>query len=155
MSKNQQTDTFATRIAILIEGQSANSFAKKCGMSEGSVRQYLAGAIPRMDKVVAMAKIADVNLEWLATGSGPIRGAARPRAASPVDKNLLSHILDNVLSIYIENSRQVCGSEIGTTAGDIYNIAAALDLQTEAETRAAIAYAFEQLRRALKPEPYD
>jgi transcriptional regulator with XRE-family HTH domain len=152
MNNHQQTDTFAERIAILIEGQSANSFAKKCGMSEGSVRQYLAGAIPRMDKVVAMAQTAGVNLEWLATGNGPIRGTARTLAASPVDKGLLAHILDNVLTIYLENARHVRGSEIGATAGDIYNIAAALDLHTEAEIRAAIGYAFEQLRRSLNPE---
>src|SRR5262245_9046116 len=122
MSRHHETDSFAARIALLIEGKSANSFALKCGISEGSIRQYLAGTIPRMDKVVTMAQVAGVRVEWLATGEGPMRVVAdQPQGDgfSPVSETLLTHIIDKVISLHANGGVALSSREIGSITCDI------------------------------------
>lgn len=60
----------AKRIKIALKDESVLSFSKRCGVGESSLRQYIAGAVPGLDKVILIAKAADVSLEWLATGDG-------------------------------------------------------------------------------------
>jgi len=61
--------SFSERLKIALKGESVNSFAKKCGLSESLIRKYLdASSVPSVDKVVKMAEIANVPLEWLAAG---------------------------------------------------------------------------------------
>lgn len=67
---------FAARLRELIGRGSANAFARECSIGESSVRQYLAGGIPGLDKVVQIARAKKVSVDWLATGHGP-------REASP------------------------------------------------------------------------
>ena len=46
----------------------------KCGVSESLLRKYLAGdSLPGTDKLVAIARAADISLEWLATGDDPVQ----------------------------------------------------------------------------------
>lgn len=67
-------DGFAERLKISIGEESVNGFAKKCGFAEGSLRQYLSGnSLPGLDKAMKIALSANVNLQWLATGEGPMR----------------------------------------------------------------------------------
>ena len=63
--------TFADRLRALIGEGSANAFARECGIGESSVRQYLAGGVPGLDKVIQIARAKKVHVEWLATGDGP------------------------------------------------------------------------------------
>lgn len=65
---------FKKRLNIAIKGESVNSFAKKCGVRESLLRKYLTSAtIPGMDKIIAIARSANIMIEWLATGVGPKR----------------------------------------------------------------------------------
>jgi transcriptional regulator with XRE-family HTH domain len=67
-------DNFKNRLKLAIEGKSVNAFAKKSGITEGTLRTYLSGAsLPGLDKIIAISNAAEVNIEWLATGNGPIR----------------------------------------------------------------------------------
>lgn len=67
-------DGFVERLKTAIGDESVNKFAKKCGFAEGSLRQYLSGnSLPGLDKAMKMAQTAKVNLQWLATGEGPMR----------------------------------------------------------------------------------
>lgn len=51
-----------------------HSFAQRCGISNSAFRRYINdGSLPRVDKLVLMAKEAGVNIAWLATGEGPMR----------------------------------------------------------------------------------
>lgn len=60
-----------SRIASLIpEGESQNAFARRCGIGETTLRKYLDGAQPSTDRLVAMADMAGVSIEWLAAGRG-------------------------------------------------------------------------------------
>lgn len=66
-------DSFAERLKLAIGDRSVNSFAKEAGLNEGSIRGYLRGGLPAIDKAKAMADAAGVSLEWLASGVGPMR----------------------------------------------------------------------------------
>nr|WP_153039701.1 S24 family peptidase [Pseudovibrio sp. Ad37] len=48
------------------------SFAKKCGIGDSLIRKYLNGGMPGLDKTVQIASACGVNLQWLATGEGPM-----------------------------------------------------------------------------------
>jgi len=67
---------FARRLRAAIGDQPVLRFAQKCGMSDSLVRKYLDGALPGLEKLIMLAKAADVRVEWLATGEPPIRDGA-------------------------------------------------------------------------------
>ncbi|WP_182085217.1 helix-turn-helix transcriptional regulator [Aureimonas sp. ME7] len=63
---------FKDRLQLLVgEHKSANSFAKEVGLGQSLLRQYLDGAMPRLDKLVQIAAATGVHINWLATGQGP------------------------------------------------------------------------------------
>ena len=64
---------FSERLQLIIGSDARTKFASKCGIGENSLRQYLSGSIPGIDKAVAIAKAGNVTLEWLITGNGPMR----------------------------------------------------------------------------------
>lgn len=50
----------------------ANALAKAAGLSEGVLRKWVQGkSEPTRDRLVTIADIAGVRIEWLATGRGP------------------------------------------------------------------------------------
>ena len=63
---------FKDRLLFIIGEKSVSSFGKECGLNEGSLRAYLKGSFPRLNNLVSIVNAAGVNLEWLATGQGPI-----------------------------------------------------------------------------------
>jgi transcriptional regulator with XRE-family HTH domain len=68
------SDTFMMRLKTIMDGQSNLSFAEKCGLSEGTLRSYLKGkTTPPLDTLVIIAKVAGIDLAWLATGEGEMR----------------------------------------------------------------------------------
>lgn len=67
-SSSNQVEGFSDRLKFVIGDESVNSFANKCGFSEGMLRKYLTGSIPGFDKVIAIAEAADVSIDWLAKG---------------------------------------------------------------------------------------
>ncbi len=65
---------FSKRLSLTINGQSISGFSIECRVSESLLRKYLAGdSLPGTDKLVTIARAADVSLEWLATGEGPVQ----------------------------------------------------------------------------------
>lgn len=59
----------------------ASALAKKAGISNSGLSRYLAGGDPSRKVLVSLALAAGVNLNWLATGEGPVEKsgeAARP-----------------------------------------------------------------------------
>ena len=66
---------FKDRLGIIIkEEKSMNYFAKKCGISESLIRNYMLGkSLPGLDKLVVISNVADVEIKWLATGEGGMR----------------------------------------------------------------------------------
>ncbi|MDO6542784.1 LexA family transcriptional regulator [Photobacterium sanguinicancri] len=66
--------TFPDRLKGLIENESLRKFALAVGISEGGLRKYLppGRSKPTFDKLVAISRYKNVNIEWLATGVGPM-----------------------------------------------------------------------------------
>lgn len=79
---------FAKRLGLTINGQSISGFSIKCRVSESLLRKYLAGdSLPGTDKLVAIARAADISLEWLATGEGPVQ---RSEPGGGYDMNVMT-----------------------------------------------------------------
>ena len=76
---------FAIRLKEVISGTSGFQFAKRCGFAEGMLRKYLSGeSVPGADKLVSIARVADVNLSWLALGEGSKEGGAEESGITTV-----------------------------------------------------------------------
>ncbi len=66
------SEQFAYRLRESFAGESTNAFAKKCGVGESSLRSYLTGSFPSIDRAALIAQAANVSLEWLITGKGSV-----------------------------------------------------------------------------------
>lgn len=71
MPDNIEKSAFRSRMQEIIGSESLRSFAQRCGLSEGAVRNYLSGGEPTRPALWAISDAAGVALEWLATGRGP------------------------------------------------------------------------------------
>ncbi len=65
-------ESFAERLKELMADESLRSFAISIDASEGGVRKWFTqGTKPSFDKMVRIARLYGVHLEWLCTGEGP------------------------------------------------------------------------------------
>jgi phage repressor protein C with HTH and peptisase S24 domain len=71
--------SFSARLAEVIGSESVRSFADRIGLSEGAVRAFIKGRIPRSDDALAIARASGCSLEWLIAGVGP------KKAGEPAD----------------------------------------------------------------------
>jgi transcriptional regulator with XRE-family HTH domain len=91
--KSDSGSSFADRLAILVQDTTVSAFARKVGLSESLLRKYLKGSEPSLSRADQIARMANVSLEWLATGCG-----YQYRQAEVVDQAALvlaSEISDN------------------------------------------------------------
>ncbi len=61
---------FSVRLREATNGESVNSFAKRCEIPEATMRGYFNGKFPPSDLAVRIADVAAVGLVWLLTGHG-------------------------------------------------------------------------------------
>lgn len=66
---------FVARLRVIAEPLGGPyALIKKAGFSPGATHKWLSGkSEPGLYKIVAVAKVAGVRFEWLATGQGPMR----------------------------------------------------------------------------------
>lgn len=65
--------TFPERLQKILDGKSARSFAFKADIHPATFHNYLKGTRePQRPEMIAIAKTANVSVEWLATGQGPM-----------------------------------------------------------------------------------
>ncbi|MBW8003054.1 MAG: helix-turn-helix transcriptional regulator [Planctomycetes bacterium] len=64
---------FTSRLRNTIKSYgNANALAKASGFSEGTLRKWVRGeSEPTRERLITIASVAGVRLEWLATGRGP------------------------------------------------------------------------------------
>lgn len=75
---------FPARLRECIGDEPVAAFARRCGFSEGLLRAYLkAEKQPGMARLVRIAEVAGVTLDWLATGRGPKRRAGAQVPVTP------------------------------------------------------------------------
>ncbi|MEM8804462.1 MAG: S24 family peptidase [Cyanobacteria bacterium P01_G01_bin.38] len=64
-----ESDDFPSRLKKAVGNKSIRGFARECGFSDTVLRQYLNGqSEPTRPVLLAIARAADVSLEWLAAG---------------------------------------------------------------------------------------
>ncbi|MCK4860385.1 MAG: helix-turn-helix transcriptional regulator [Rhodobacteraceae bacterium] len=73
-------NTVSNRIRKLIGESSERDFAQRIGITQSSLSAVLSGSRPSIDKVVTIADATGINLNWLATGRGPIYEGDLPDA---------------------------------------------------------------------------
>lgn len=65
--------SFAQRLEIALSGTTIHAFAKKSGIGDSTLRRYLEGSMPGLDKLQVIAEAAGVTLDWLVAERGPMR----------------------------------------------------------------------------------
>ncbi|MBF5094708.1 helix-turn-helix transcriptional regulator [Azospirillum sp. INR13] len=67
---------------------SGDELSRRTGIPRRSLENYLSGkTTPKLKPIIAIAKTAGVQLEWLATGDGPMRPEGVKHCALPTDSN--------------------------------------------------------------------
>lgn len=78
----KEKNIFSGRLAMLIGGGDVRPFARKCGVTETSIRNYLKGTAPTLPTIIKIARACNVTVGWLADGEGE----AQPPQVSTGDK---------------------------------------------------------------------
>lgn len=71
--KEESIATIHERIALCVKhfGDGKNTvFAEKLGVSEGNIRGYIKGVVPKADVLEKIVRSYDISPEWLLTGHG-------------------------------------------------------------------------------------
>jgi phage repressor protein C with HTH and peptisase S24 domain len=91
-------DKFAERVKELQGEDSVRGFARRIGLTDGALRGIYAGGKPTLDTLLALAQGNNVNLEWLATGEGPMR-PSDSTALVAVNSNIPPEIAEDLVLI--------------------------------------------------------
>lgn len=88
-----EVDQFPARLKQAVGEKSIRGFARDCGFSDTVLRQYLNGqSEPTRPALLAIARTADVSVEWLATGQpvGETKDSSKASADQYIYKNPLA-----------------------------------------------------------------
>ena len=86
--KGENSATIHERIALCVQfyGDGKNTlFADKLGVSEGNIRGYIKGVVPKADVLEKIVRTYDISSEWLLTGKGEMK-ISRPHQIK-IEKN--------------------------------------------------------------------
>ncbi|MBB3947256.1 phage repressor protein C with HTH and peptisase S24 domain [Rhizobium skierniewicense] len=86
--------TFAERLNLAI-GENVHAFARKANLSDSTLRQYLKGSMPGLDKLIAISEASGVTLDWLAADRGPMRLSPESHVA-----DIAVHHADGTTTLY-------------------------------------------------------
>jgi len=70
-SRRKDESPITARIIEVVGDTPVAVFARKAGVGESLMRQYIGGSIPGADKVEGIANAGGVSITWLLTGKGP------------------------------------------------------------------------------------
>lgn len=63
-------DSFGERLKAAFKFASQAEIARKMGVSEAAVKNYLDGRVPNAEKLLQIRALTNCNLDWLLTGEG-------------------------------------------------------------------------------------
>ncbi len=129
MQSETDKSIFSERIRKIIElSGSAEKLANNSGMSSRVIGQYLAGkSDPTRLKLIALADAALVNVEWLATGKGPMeRGGSES-----INSELLSLVIEALEDHEKESDDKLPPWGKASFISNIYDLSLDEDLTTE------------------------
>ena len=64
---------FKERLTLLQGGESLRGFARRIGVAGGCLRALKVSGNPTLETLLAVSRGAEVNVEWLAAGDGPMK----------------------------------------------------------------------------------
>jgi len=105
MDKNALSERIRT---IVKKAGSIEKLAKAANISKGVIQQYLSGASdPGRKKMIALANVGGVTIEWLATGKGirerlPLNIGVLRNVMEEVERILATHGLDVQPSVKVK-----------------------------------------------------
>jgi len=62
------TTAFISRLKDIIGNESIHGFAKSCNIPNSTIRMYLNGSTPSIDKITQICAIKNIDIKWLITG---------------------------------------------------------------------------------------
>ena len=112
--------SFPERLTEVIGTQSVRSFAEEIGLSEGAVRAFLKGRIPRADDALAIARARGIDLVWLLSGetaNGEWQALQESVAVYSTDKPEEKASVDSRWADFDEEYALIDGYHIAVSAG--------------------------------------
>ena len=96
LGSTYEIGTFPDRLKLVMDNRSVRSFALVCGTSNTAMRQYLAGkSEPTRPVLLNIAQVTGVEVEWLLSGTGPMRkGEVVEASPIPVPEDVQRAIRD-------------------------------------------------------------
>lgn len=79
----EELSGFAKRLREALNGESVNSFARRCEIPEATMRNYFKSRIPDAEVALKIADEASVSLEWLISGRGDDRHREQQKQQEP------------------------------------------------------------------------
>lgn len=64
-------EKFVERLRSVVNGEGVEVLSAKSGVAASTIRNYLKGTVPGIDKIVQIAISTGTSVRWLATGEGP------------------------------------------------------------------------------------
>lgn len=159
------TAGFAERLRIALSGRTVQWLADNAGISYSTVRKYLDGSSPTVDKAASLARALGCSLDWLATGQdgqlAPSVSAAAPGfseaqasyAAGP-DPELLGRIVDVVDRVHREEQVRLQKIDLGRISAEKYSEISSAAADRD-EWPALLELLAVRLRRALRAAATD
>lgn len=145
---------FVKRVRTVLEGKSARAFADLAGIPPTTFNKIVNGTSePTRPTLVAIARAANVSLDWLLTGEGPMRpDAPASQLASRIDEALYGRLIDALTKVYKECGVRIPPIVLGElAAGMAADLIAAYD--THEGRVAAIDALMQRQRRELRAHP--
>lgn len=62
--------SFGERLRIAFRNVKNAEIARKLGISESAVKNYIGGRVPDSDRLIQISDLTNCNLHWLITGAG-------------------------------------------------------------------------------------
>jgi transcriptional regulator with XRE-family HTH domain len=82
----EEEDNFSERLGrIIAEYGSRYALAKASGIPMSTLQNYTLGSKPGIDALTTLARVANVDLTWLLTGKGAMRGTGQQPGAALAD----------------------------------------------------------------------
>lgn len=112
--------SFPERLTEVIGTQSVRSFSDEIGLSEGAVRAFLKGRIPRADDALAISRARGVDLVWLLTGEsadGEVTSLQEPSRKALIINEVSEPLADYQWPEFDEEYALIDGYHIAVSAG--------------------------------------
>lgn len=135
---------------------SGNELSRLSGIPRGTLERYMKGREPRAAQLAAIARAADVSMDWLITGEGekqPIQ-SSKIISSPSIDREMFARVIDAIAKLYKSEGVHLPDVELGRLSVDKYKEIIESGVLPE-DYPAALAMAVANLRKQLRTAAAD